>query len=114
MKRVLTICTMLGWCLHLSWAQGIQGHVQLTGKATIVATGHAITLGWKASQGASSYNLYRGTAQGGPYAKIASGILVTNYTDVQVTHKQTLYYVSTAVSGGNESGYSNETVAVIP
>jgi len=112
MKRLLAIGVILGPCL--SWAQGIQGNVKLSGKATIVATGHAVTLTWKASQGAASYSIYRGTIEGGPYAKIASGILATNYSDVHVTHKQTLYYVTTAVSGGEESGYSNEIVAVVP
>jgi len=114
MKRLLAIGMILGGCLNLSWAQGIQGNVKLTGKATIVSTGHRIALGWKASTGASSYRVYRGTTEGGPYAKIASGVPVTNYTDLQVTHKQTLYYVTTAVSGSEESGYSNETVAVVP
>ncbi len=114
MKRLATICLILGGCLTLAWAQGIQGNVKFAGKAMIVATGHAITLSWKASQGASSYCVYRGTTEGGPYAKTACGIPVTNYTDIKVAHKQTLYYVITAVSGGGESGYSNETVGVVP
>jgi len=113
-KRLLAIGMTLGGCLSLSLAQGIQGNVKLSGKAIIVSTGHGITLTWKASQGAASYSIYRGTTEGGPYAKIAAGIQTTNYTDLQVTHKQTLYYVTTAVSGSQESGYSNETVAVVP
>ena len=83
------------------------------GKAMIVTTGREVTLSWTGSQGAKSYSIYRGTSHG-QYAKIAAGITTTNYTDVQVKHNQTLYYVTTAVSGSNESGYSNETVAVIP
>jgi fibronectin type 3 domain-containing protein len=114
MKRLLAICAILGGCLNFGFAQGIRGNVKLTGKATIVASGHAVTLSWKASQGATSYRIYRGTTQGGPYAKIASEIIGTTYADVQVTHKQTLYYVTTAVSGSNESGYSNQAVAVVP
>jgi len=113
-KRRIAIGMILGGCLNLSFGQGIQGHVKLTGKATVIATGHAITLGWKASQGASSYCVYRGTTEGGPYTKIAWGIVGTSYTDIQIGHKQTLYYVTSAVNGGGESGYSNETVAVIP
>jgi fibronectin type 3 domain-containing protein len=114
MKRLLTIGMILGGCLSLGWAQGVQGNVKLTGKASIVSTGHGITLTWKASQGAASYSIYRGTTEGGPYVKIAAGIQTTNYTDLQVAHKQTLYYVTTAVSGSEESGYSNEIVAVVP
>jgi hypothetical protein len=114
MNRLLAICMILGGCLNLGFAQGIQGNVKLTGKATVLTTGHAITLGWSASNGAASYSVYRGTIEGGPYTKVASGIVGTNYTDIRVTHKQTLYYVTTAVSGNNESGYSNETIAVVP
>jgi hypothetical protein len=114
MKRLLAICMILVVCADLSLAQGIRGKVTLTGKTTVVSTGHAAKLSWTASQGASSYSLYRGTTAGGPYAKVVAGIVGTNYADLQITHKQTLYYVVTAVNGNSESGYSNETVAVIP
>jgi len=113
-KRLIAVCTILGGCLSLSFAQGIQGNVKLNGKAVVVATGHAITLSWKASQGAASYCVYRGTTEGGPYTKIAQAIAGTSYTDIQVGHKQTLYYVTSAVNGSGESGYSNESVAAIP
>ena len=114
MKRLFTICMILSCCPNFTLAQGIQGKVKLIGKATIVTTGHSVTLSWNASQGATSYCIYRGTTHGGPYVKLASGIIGTSYADVHITHNRTLYYVSTAVSGGNESGYSNETVVVIP
>jgi fibronectin type 3 domain-containing protein len=114
MKRLLTICMILSCCLNVGFAQGIRGSVKLTGKATIVTTGHSVTLTWNASHGATSYCIYRGTTHGGPYVKIGSGIIGTNYGDVQVTHNRTLYYVATAVSGSNESGYSNEIAVVIP
>jgi fibronectin type 3 domain-containing protein len=113
MKRRLTIWTILGCCVSFSLGQGIQGNVKLTGKAIVVVTGHAVNLSWKASPGATSYCVYRGIAHG-QYTKIASGIQATGYADVQVTHNQTLYYVTTAVNGSNESGYSNEIVAAIP
>jgi len=101
-------------CLSFSFAQGLQGNVKLGGNATITVTGHTVALSWNASPNATSYNIHRGTASGGPYVQIASGIVNTTYTDVQVTHNQTLYYVTSAVNGSNESGYSGETVAVIP
>ncbi len=104
---------VLGY-LSFSFAQGLQGNVKLSGKIAVTATGHAVTLTWSASQNATSYNIYRGTTSGGPYTKLASGIVSTTYSDVRVTHNQTLYYVTTAVNGSNESGYSNQTVAVIP
>ena len=113
MKRLFTTCMVLG-CLSFSFAQGLQGNVKLSGNATVTTTGHSVTLTWSASRNATSYNIYRGTTSGGPYAKVASGIVSTTYSDVQVTHNQTLYYVTTAVNGSHESGYSNQTVAVIP
>ncbi len=113
MKRLFTTCMVLG-CLSFSFAQGLQGNVTLGGQATITVTGHAVTLTWNASPNATSYNIYRGTTSGGPYVKVAFGIVNTTYTDVQVTHNQTLYYVTTAVNGSNESAYSGETAAVIP
>jgi|HubBroStandDraft_6_1064221.scaffolds.fasta_scaffold06507_1 fibronectin type 3 domain-containing protein len=114
MKRLLTICAILSCCLNVGFAQGIRGSVKLAGKTVIVTTGHSVALSWNASQGAASYSIYRGTAHGGPYVKIASGIIGTNYADVQVTHNRTLYYAATAVNGNSESGYSNEIVVVIP
>jgi fibronectin type 3 domain-containing protein len=104
---------LLNFCLSFSFAQGIHGNVQLRGQATVLVTGHSVILTWNASQNATSYNVYRGTKQGGPYAKLLSGIVDTTYTDVHVTHNQTFYYVTTAVSS-SESGYSNEATATIP
>ncbi|MGA7295271.1 MAG: hypothetical protein WBW53_23285 [Terriglobales bacterium] len=101
-------------CASFSLAQGINGSVTLSGNATITVTGHSVTLTWNATQGAASYNVYRGAVHGGPYTKVAAGLVNTSYTDVQVTHNQTLYYVTTAVNGNNESSYSNEVAAVIP
>jgi fibronectin type 3 domain-containing protein len=113
MKRILTICVILGCCPGFGFAQGIQGKVKLTGKAMVAVTGHAISLSWDASHGATSYCVYRGTTHG-QYVKLAWGIPGTTYVDVQIAHRQTLYYVTTAVSGGQESGYSNETVVIVP
>lgn len=113
MKQLFTIYIVLG-CFNMSIAQGIQGNVTLSGNASVQVTGHSVTLTWNASQNATSYNVYRGTVQTGPYIRVGSAIFVTTYTDVQVTPNQTFYYVITAVSGSNESGYSNVVAAVIP
>jgi hypothetical protein len=113
MRLLFTTCLFLD-LVALMPAQGIRGKVTLSGNASIVTTGHSVTLTWNSSQGATTYNVYRGAIHGGPYAKVANGLTSTTYTDVQVTHNQTLYYVTTAVSGSYESPYSNETTAVIP
>jgi fibronectin type 3 domain-containing protein len=101
-------------CLSFSFAQGVQGKANVVGKVTLANAGHSVTLTWTASRSATSYNVYRGKSHGGPYLKVASGIAGMSFTDINVLHKQTFYYVTTAVSGKSESGYSNETVAVIP
>jgi fibronectin type 3 domain-containing protein len=113
MKTLFNLC-MIFCCLSSGLAQGIQGEVTLGGKTTVVVTGHSVVLGWNASQGAASYNTYRGTVSGGPYLKVSAGNVSTTFSDAQVTHAQTFYYVTTAVSGSLESGYSNEVSAVIP
>jgi fibronectin type 3 domain-containing protein len=113
MKRLFTPCLVLS-CLSIGFAQGLQGKVALSGNAVITATGHSVTLTWNASTNATSYNIYRGTVSRGPYVKVASEVVSTTYTDVQVTHNQKLYYVTTAVNGSKESGYSNEAAVMIP
>jgi fibronectin type 3 domain-containing protein len=60
-------------------------------------------LKWNAVSGAASYNLKRGTANGGPYPTVFSGLTVTNYSDAAVTNAVTYYYVVTAVSGGEST-----------
>jgi len=113
MKRLLILCTITG-LIGFAFAQGIQSKVKLSGKTTVVVTGHTVTLTWDASSGAASYNIYRSPTHGGPYTKIASGVTDTTYTDVEVTKKQILYYVTTAVGGSHESAYSNEAVVTLP
>ena len=79
---------------------------------------HSVALSWTASnsQGVTGYNIYRGGTSGGPYSKINSVLdASTLYTDTTVVDGQTYYYVTTAVNSSNEeSGYSNQTQAVIP
>jgi HYDIN/CFA65/VesB-like, Ig-like domain len=89
---------------------------------TVTGTGaaptqHSADLSWSPSPSTVvGYNVYRGTASGGPYAKVNSSLdPSTLYTDNTVQNGQTYYYVSTAVnSAGAESGYSNQLQMVIP
>lgn len=87
--------------------------------ASMSTTQHIVDLNWNNSSSAniSGYNVYRGTNSSGPYSKINSVGLIasTLYTDASVKSGQTYYYVVTAVdSSGAESGYSNQTQAVVP
>ncbi len=99
----------------LLWAQqGIVGKVQLTGGTVVRVTNHVVALSWNVCAGATSYNVYRGTAHGGPYKKIIAGTVSGSAIDQNVLHGATYYYVITAVSLQGESGYSSETTATIP
>lgn len=77
----------------------------------------SVALDWNdnAENDLAGYNVYRGTASGGPYGtKVNGASLVTdsNYTDATATNGDTYYYVVTAVDGnGNESDYSNAAPA---
>ncbi len=83
-----------------------------------LASAHTVGLSWDAStsQDVVGYNVYRGPSSTGPYTKINTALDPnTSYSDGTVQGGQTYYYVTTAVdSVGNESDYSNQTMAVIP
>lgn len=85
---------------------------------TIAVNSWVVFLSWNASTspGVIGYNVFRATNSGGPYTELNSSLIsVTNYTDRTVQGGHTYYYVSTAVnSEGQESVYSNQTVASIP
>ncbi|HXM62286.1 MAG TPA: hypothetical protein VN950_15615 [Terriglobales bacterium] len=90
----------------------------LTGDGTQQSqSGHSVALSWDASTSqVIGYNVYRGTAAGGPYSKLnPSATTSTAYTDSSVQSGQTYYYVTTAVDASNaESAYSNQATAAIP
>jgi fibronectin type 3 domain-containing protein len=76
-----------------------------------------VDLSWNASTSSpAGYNVYRGSASGGPYTKINLSLDAGNYyADGTVQSGQTYYYVTTAVdSSGTESGYSNQVTANVP
>lgn len=79
---------------------------------TASATNLQVMLGWNAAVGATSYNLKRGTVNGGPYPSAFSGLIATNYTDVNVANRTTYYYVVTAVGAGGESVNSLQASAM--
>jgi hypothetical protein len=87
----------------------------MTGTGTAAAQ-QTVNLSWDASADAVGYNVYRSTVSGGPYTMINASLdSTTAYTDNTVVSGQTYYYVTTAVNGeSQQSGYSNQTTAVIP
>ena len=91
--------------------------VELLAGTGVAQSAHSVSLTWQDSgSGIVGYNIYRGTVHGGPYQKINNALEASsNYTDYFVSSGRTYYYVATAVnSSGGESGYSNESQAVIP
>jgi len=79
---------------------------------TATATTNQVTLGWSASSGATGYNVYRGTTAGGESGTpIATGLIVTNYTNTGLTNGTTYYYKVAAANSAGTSGMSNEASA---
>jgi len=64
----------------------------------------------------AGYYVYRSTTSGSGYAKLNSTPdSATTYTDSTVQSGTTYYYVVTAVdSSGDESAYSNQSMATVP
>jgi polygalacturonase len=81
---------------------------------TATGTNLLIILNWNAVSGAASYNLKRGTTDGGPYPAIFSGITTNNYSDAAVTNGVTYYYVVTAVAGGESTNSLQASATPLP
>jgi len=81
---------------------------------------HSVTLRWNppaetAGPTVVSYNIYRSTSPGGPYALLTSGVPSPTYKDDLVNTGVTYYYVVRSVdNSGRESGYSEELKVTIP
>lgn len=76
--------------------------------------GGAIKLGWTAAPGASTYNLYRGTASHNE-ALYATGIISLYFENTKVSKGPTYFYEVTAVNGTGESARSNEvSISLVP
>ncbi len=71
-----------------------------------------ISLSWAASTGATSYNVYRGTASGAEGSTAAAtGITTASYTDTGLSNGLTYFYKVAAVNGGGTSAQSTEASA---
>lgn len=73
-----------------------------------------VTLSWKASAGAASYNVKKSTTYSGPFTILASGVKSTTLVDTAVKNGLIYCYVVSAVNAnGVESVNSNE-IEVVP
>jgi hypothetical protein len=71
-----------------------------------------VNLSWSASAGATSYNIYRGTAAGLEGATpITTGITITAYTNSGLTNGKTYFFKVAAVNAGRTSALSKEVSA---
>ncbi len=77
---------------------------------TAAADATRITLNWTASAGATSYNVKRATASGGPYTIIGPSS-DTLHRDSGVVSGTTYYYVISAVNASGESANSTQASA---
>ena len=76
-----------------------------------------VELGWEGNEeepGVTGYNVYRSTATGGPYSRIAAvaGLETTEYVD-EPGNGRFCYVVTARDASGVESDYSNEVCGVI-
>jgi hypothetical protein len=71
---------------------------------TATASSGKVTLGWSASSGATSYNVYRGTTGGGEpnMAIVAANVTTTSYTDTALTGPPPTPTALTATPSGND------------
>jgi subtilase family serine protease len=79
--------------------------------ASLTATGGngQATLSWKASSGATSYDVYQGSTAGGETAvPVATGIAGTSTVISGLRNGSTYYFVVTALNDGGQSPKSNE------
>jgi fibronectin type 3 domain-containing protein/regulation of enolase protein 1 (concanavalin A-like superfamily) len=74
--------------------------------------GGKVTLSWRGSAYAKSYNVKRATTSGGPYVNVATvGYKNTYFMDAGVSPGTTYYYVVSANNPGSESANSAEISA---
>ncbi|MEO7933704.1 MAG: LamG-like jellyroll fold domain-containing protein [Chthoniobacterales bacterium] len=80
---------------------------------TATAGYQAASLGWTASDGATSYNIKRALVSGGPYTVLATGVSALSYADANLTAGTTYYYVVSPVNAAGE-GLDSPEASVIP
>jgi hypothetical protein len=74
----------------------------------------SITITWPASPGATSYNIYRGTASGGEGNTPVVSTAGTTYTDLNLSSTPVYFYQITAVNSAGESARTAEDASKTP
>jgi hypothetical protein len=88
----------------------------LYGRGTPGGPGHPprVDLTWSAQVGATSYDILRGTASGGPYTLIGTTTAAAFSDRTGLTGGDTYYYVIQPLTGTTEICQSNQTTVTIP
>jgi hypothetical protein len=117
-KKVKESLALIGICLcffHTACG-GAGSGIRTT--PPVQSTQHTVKLSWYANYPpVAGYNIYRGTAHGGPYSTRLNSSLqtTTSFDDSTVQSGTTYYYVVTAVdTQSQESNYSAEVEVAIP
>jgi fibronectin type 3 domain-containing protein len=104
------------WADNLHWNAGAGSFTVVavpsapTGLSASAISACQINLVWNASSGATSYNVKRATASGGPYSTIGS-TASTSYGDSGLSAGAPYYYVVSAVNGSGEGANSAQASA---
>ncbi len=82
-----------------------------TGLSAVAVSTSQISLVWNSFTNATSYNVKRSLADGGPYTLISSGVTSTNYQDGGLAGGTMYYYVVCAVISGSATSNSAQAAA---
>lgn len=89
----------------------------LIGAVALAQTPHSVLLKWNEANPTEvvGYNVYRGTASGGPYQLLNTSGVVTalTYSDTTVSDGATYYYIVRSFDGNVESGNSNQAKVTV-
>ena len=80
---------------------------------TATAGNGQVSLSWKASSGATSYDLLRGTSSGGE-TLVDSGLTGTSFTDTGLSNGTTYYYEVAAVGNSGIVSYNSNEASATP
>src|SRR3989475_11138877 len=108
---------MVGSSTFSVTVKGCGGHISSRRYTVSIApaqTAHSVSLKWQSSPTAVSYDLYRSTFSGGPYALVGSAILGTSFVDQSVTAGEAYFFEASAWEWAKERGFSKRGVAAGP
>ena len=74
----------------------------------------SVSLSWLAASGASSYSVFRGAAQGGPFAALSVAQLATAYTDPTAFAGASYWYTVAAQNAAGSSSQAAPVKATVP